>query len=57
MVLVSTLPRVFQKRKAVPTHPLEERATHRVSREMNTSYQLIKAHTPRLRSDTHEKGP
>lgn len=25
MVLVSTLPRAFQKRKAAPTHPLEEK--------------------------------
>lgn len=55
MVLVSTLPRVFQKRKAAPTHPLEEKATHMICREPRTSYQLIKAHTPKLRSGAHEK--
>lgn len=55
MALVSTLPRVFQKRKAAPTHPLEEKATHRICREPSTSYQLIKAHPPKLRSDAHKK--
>lgn len=55
MVLVSTLPRAFQKRKAAPTHPLEEKSTHRICREPSASYQLIKAHAPKLRSDAHEK--
>lgn len=55
MALVSTLPRVFQRRKAAPTHPLEEKATHRICREPNASCQLLKAHTPKLRSDAHQK--
>lgn len=55
MVLVSTLPRVFHRRKAAPTHPLEEKATYRISREPGTSYQLIKAQTPKQRSNTHGK--
>lgn len=55
MALVSTLPRVFQKRKAAPTHPLEEKTTHMICREPSTSYQLIKAHTPKLRSGAQEK--